>query len=76
MTNRGGPAVAGLLLVWIVCLVIPSWGAEISPIRIGIVIDGPWERNDEIRGIIQQEILDLTRGEFDVRFLPCRMSSA
>lgn len=37
-------------------------------VRIGIVVDGPWERNDEIRQMFEQEILTLAKGEFDVRF--------
>ena len=35
---------------------------------IGIVVDGPWERNDEVRDLTRKEILALTEGEFDVRF--------
>ena len=37
-------------------------------VTVGTVIDGPWERNREIRGLFQKEITDLLRGEFDVRF--------
>lgn len=37
-------------------------------IQIGIVVDGPWEGNQEIRQMLQGEILALTSGEFDVRF--------
>jgi outer membrane protein TolC/ABC-type uncharacterized transport system substrate-binding protein len=37
-------------------------------IDIGVVIDGPWERNDIIVGMVKQEVLALTEGEFDVRF--------
>lgn len=39
-------------------------------VRIGVVLDGPWERNEEILGYFQQEILDLLSGEFDVQFPP------
>ena len=39
-----------------------------SEINIGIVVDGPWERNDAVRNLTRQEILALTAGEFDVRF--------
>lgn len=44
--------------------------AQGDPIVVGVVIDGPWERNDEIRALFRQEILTLTEGEFDVRFPP------
>ena len=37
-------------------------------VRIGVVVDGPWERNEEVESRFREEILDLTRGEFDVRF--------
>ena len=35
---------------------------------IGVVLDGPWRGNAQIAAVIQQEIRDLTGGEFDVRF--------
>jgi outer membrane protein TolC/ABC-type uncharacterized transport system substrate-binding protein len=37
-------------------------------VNIGIIGDGPWERNDELRVLFEREILGLTRGEFEVRF--------
>jgi len=37
-------------------------------VRFGVVIDGPWERNKEIRDLFEKEIRDLLSGEFDVRF--------
>ena len=42
--------------------------AQLPVVRIGVVVDGPWERNEEVLALFRQEILDLTRGEFDVRF--------
>jgi outer membrane protein len=47
-----------------------SDAAQVPHVQIGIVIDGPWERNDEVLELFKQEILELTRGEFDVRFAP------
>ena len=41
---------------------------ELPVVRIGIVTDGPWEGSEEIRSLFEQEILELARGEFDVRF--------
>ncbi|MEZ5284825.1 MAG: TolC family protein [Vicinamibacterales bacterium] len=41
--------------------------AQPRAVTIGIAIDGPWERNDDVRAIFEREILALTRGEFDVR---------
>ena len=37
-------------------------------VSIGVVVDGPWDRNDEILGRFQQEITALLSGDFDVRF--------
>jgi outer membrane protein len=49
----------------------PAVAAEELPVvRIAIVTDGPWERNEEVRNLMQQEILELTRTDFDVRFPP------
>jgi outer membrane protein len=39
-------------------------------VRIGFVVDGPWERNDEILERMRSEIRDLVAGTFDVRFPP------
>lgn len=36
--------------------------------RIGFVIDGPWERAEEVRSLFEGELTDLLGGEFDVRF--------
>ena len=48
----------------------PTRAADLPVVQIGMVIDGPWDRNDEIRSAFEQEILNLTGGEFDVRFPP------
>jgi outer membrane protein TolC/ABC-type uncharacterized transport system substrate-binding protein len=39
-----------------------------SPVVIGWVVDGPWERNSEIGDAFQTEITDLVGREFDVQF--------
>ena len=63
-----GFEITGLLFTLIVCLTLPLSAAELLVKRIGIVFDGPWERNDEIRSLFQKEILDLMQGDYDVRF--------
>ena len=50
------------------CASVASSVAQQPVVRVGVVIDGPWERNDEIERLFQRELLELTRGEFDVRF--------
>ncbi len=37
-------------------------------VRIGFVIDGPWDRLKKTRAEFEEEITDLLEGEFDVRF--------
>lgn len=39
-------------------------------VHVGIVLDGPWARNDELLDIFLREIRALIRTEFDLRFLP------
>ena len=39
-------------------------------VRIGIAVDGPWERNERIRTTYEREITQLLQAEFDVRFPP------
>ena len=41
---------------------------QCDPCTVGVVLDGPWERNDEVRGIFEGEVLDLVGDDFDVRF--------
>ncbi len=43
---------------------------QLPEVRVGFIIDGPWEGNEETLKVTREEILVLTRGEFDVRFLP------
>ncbi|MFC1528915.1 TolC family protein, partial [Candidatus Latescibacterota bacterium] len=37
-------------------------------VTIGVVLDGPWDRNDEIFALFKKEIYDLLSREFDIRF--------
>ncbi len=39
-------------------------------VRIGIAVDGPWERNERIRTTFEREITQLLQAEYDVRFPP------
>ncbi len=39
-----------------------------GPVTIGFVIDGPWERNDELIELFSKEIRELLQSEFEVRF--------
>ncbi|MCH7664928.1 MAG: TolC family protein [Acidobacteria bacterium] len=39
-----------------------------QPVRIGIVVDGPWDQNEAIQELTVREVTALTEGEFDVDF--------
>ncbi|UCE19176.1 MAG: TolC family protein, partial [Gemmatimonadota bacterium] len=67
MTNRRN-VLKFFLMLSSVLLPYTQTLADLPVVNIGVVIDGPWERNDEIRTLFQREILELTRREFDVRF--------
>jgi outer membrane protein len=63
--------------MWIVPLVsvllVPAfaYGQEVKRlplVRIGFVMDGPWDRLEKTFAEFQEEITDLLSGEFDVRF--------
>ena len=43
-------------------------GQDREIVSIGVVVDGPWDRNDEIRDRFEQETITLLSGDFDVRF--------
>jgi len=42
--------------------------AALPLVRIGIVVDGPQENLDHDRNLIQKEIIELTKGDFEVKF--------
>ena len=55
-------------LAWVAFQASLVSGAQAPVIRVGVVMDGPWERNAEIERIFQRELIELMRGEFDLRF--------
>lgn len=57
-----------LLTLTTAAFVASSALAQEPDLRVGIVIDGPWERNDDIRGMIHRETATLTDTEFYVDF--------
>lgn len=60
----------GILVCAVPCMSVDAAGGARPAVRIGVVLDGPWARNEEILGVFQQEIVDLLSGEFDVMFPP------
>jgi outer membrane protein len=47
---------------------IAQSGRNVPVIRVGTIVDGPWNRNQAILAQFQNEILALTQREFDVQF--------
>ena len=68
MTNRFGRRV--LWVVALICLVPATSDAQLQcqPCTVGVVLDGPWERNDEVRSVFEREVVDLVGSDFDVQF--------
>ncbi len=58
-----------LILLFIsLCSVINARNQDQPKVRIGILLDGPWEKSSEILKMLKSEVKDLTEGEFDVEF--------
>ena len=41
---------------------------EQQAVRVGIVVDGPWARNADALALLERELTDLLRSDFDVEF--------
>lgn len=67
MKCKYGKAVSGILLFGLFFSLLPLL-AQKKAVTIGIVLDGPWTLNEASRQLFQTEILELTSGEFEVRF--------
>jgi len=57
-----------LALLIICCLGFPQTPEQLSVKQIGMVLDGPYELNEEYLSFWLNEILELTRADFDVKF--------
>ncbi len=57
-----------IIVLIFTCPMFPQTSRPLPIVRIGMVIDGNWEMNEEYLKLFRREILDLTRGEFDVQF--------
>lgn len=68
--NNRMPRVAArigiFLLIGLLGPAVP--GQDLPVIRVGVVFDGPNLIGIDLLDLIEREILDLTRGEFDIRF--------
>jgi outer membrane protein TolC/ABC-type uncharacterized transport system substrate-binding protein len=49
-------------------LSLPLWSQNLPVVYIGMVLDGPWDQNEEIVALLKKEILELTKNEFNIRF--------
>jgi outer membrane protein len=65
---------AALVLTVLIGLVQPSFGQTTGlsgkPFRIGVVVDGPWERNEELSSLLISGILEVTGKGASVEFPP------
>jgi outer membrane protein TolC len=56
------------LAVWLLGLLFIALPAVAAPLRIGVVMDGPWAGNAPLLELFKTEIIALTSGEFPVSF--------
>src|SRR5262245_41256199 len=72
MPVRNEAAVLAASLLLLGAIVASAGVAAAQPdrraVRIGFVLDGPWDRNDEILALMRGEISALVGAEFDVQF--------
>ena len=68
MTSRLWSMILTFFCVVSILSTTPPIDAQPLVVRIGVVMDGPWQRNDAVRELFQKEIADLLQGEFDVQF--------
>ncbi len=57
-----------LTILLLICSIAGAVDYKDRPVNIGMIVDGPWEINDQFLNQFKKEILDLTAGEFDIRF--------
>lgn len=46
----------------------PAQAQDRSDVTIGMVLDGPWERNDEVVQLFEEEITRVNESDFDITF--------
>jgi outer membrane protein len=59
-----------ILVFWLLTLALPLSlsAAPLPAVRIGVILDGPWEGNQTLLGYFKTEIAELTAGEFAISF--------
>jgi outer membrane protein len=67
---RSGLLLRLVLGFWLLTLSLPQSlpAASLPVIRIGVILDGPWEGTETLLGYFKTEISELTSGEFAVSF--------
>lgn len=69
MRKKSDLIVMVLLIITILCsLLYAQENQQKRTVTIGVVVDDPWDRNDEIFTLFKKEINDLLSREFDIRF--------
>lgn len=66
--NFNRPRRTFCLAVWLLALLLIALPAAAAPLRIGVVLDGPWAGNAPLLDLFKTEVAALTSGEFPVSF--------
>ncbi|OEU74986.1 MAG: hypothetical protein BA869_11435 [Desulfuromonadales bacterium C00003107] len=56
------------LAVWLLTLLLMALPAAAAPLRIGVIMDGPWAGNEPLLELFKTEVVALTSGEFPISF--------
>ena len=59
---------SALLVALALAMASVATANDLPKVRVGVVVDGPWEQNELIRTVTVEELTTLTAGEFDVSF--------
>ncbi|MCD4688746.1 MAG: hypothetical protein K8R55_05355, partial [Desulfuromonadaceae bacterium] len=56
------------MTVWLLTLLFMALPAAAAPLRIGVIMDGPWTGNAPLLELFKTEVIALTSGEFPISF--------
>ncbi len=70
MLNDFKSIAKNVLLLITFCLAITPVAAQRAVIHVGVILDGPSERNAAMQREFQKQITEFFSSEYDVRFTP------
>ena len=68
-TTTAAPRLLLAVALTLIAIVGPISADAAEPVRVGVIVDGPWGENELMRRLTIDEVAQLTEGEFEVRFL-------